>query len=113
MNTGVFTYVAHPDLFNFCGDGAIYEKYMRKICVASRECGIPLEINFLGIRTGRHYPAKHFWRIAGEERSPVTFGCDAHASIDAADPASYARAMEMVEEYGLNYIGMPNIINIQ
>ena len=31
METGVFTYVAHPDSFNFVGDEALYCKQMRRI----------------------------------------------------------------------------------
>lgn len=113
MKTGYFSYVAHPDIFNFWGDEAFYEGEMRRICIASRETGIPLEINFLGIRCERHYPNETFWRIAGEEMSPVTFGFDAHSPIDAYDEDSLERALEMVERYKLNYIGKPEINDIQ
>lgn len=110
MNTGVFTYVAHPDMFNFTGDDEIYKKEMRKICVESKKLSIPLEINFLGIREGRIYPRKLFWEIAGEEKCPVTFGFDAHDINSAYDGESYLKAMEMVEKYKLNYIGKPDIV---
>ena len=29
MNTGLFTYLAHPDMFRFVGDPAIYQKHVR------------------------------------------------------------------------------------
>ena len=109
METDVFTYVAHPDVIEFIGDTDIYETEMRKICEASKRTGIPLEINFLGIRTNRNYPDERFWRIAGEVKSPVTFGFDAHSAVDAYDGASFVKAQEMVKTYGLNYVGMPKV----
>ena len=112
MNTGVFTYVAHPDVFNFTGDDELYKKEMRKICVESKKLNIPLEINFLGIRDGRAYPRMLFWEIAGEEKCPVTFGFDAHDVNSAYDGESFVKAMEMVEKYKLNYIGKPDIVKL-
>ena len=110
MDTGVFSYVAHPDLFRFTGDEATYCREMRAICAAAREKHIPLEINFLGIRGGRHYPWALFWQVAGEERAPVTFGYDAHDAAGAHDAASLPKAMELVEAYQLNYIGEPKLV---
>ncbi len=110
MKNGVFSYVAHPDVFNFTGQKSIYETEMRKICVTSRKYNIPLEINFLGIREKRNYPDETFWRIAGEEKAPVTFGFDAHEPKYAFDGESYIVAKKMVKKYKLNYIGKPKII---
>ncbi len=42
LETGRFTYLAHPDLLNFTGPESVYEKHMREICLASRELQIPL-----------------------------------------------------------------------
>ncbi len=78
-------YVAHPDIFNFVGDNKIYQEEMRKLCIASRELNVPLEINFLGIRENRNYPTDAFWQVAGEEQAPVTFGFDAHDVESAFD----------------------------
>lgn len=113
METGVFTYIAHPDIFHFTGDAAVYESAMRNICVAAREHNLPLEINFLGIRSGRHYPREGFWAIAGQEQSPVTFGFDSHDVQAAYDPASLDTAMALVDKYHLNYIGRPRLVLLQ
>lgn len=110
INTGVFTYIAHPDLINFKGDEEIYRNEMIKICNASKEKAIPLEINFLGIRTNRHYPNEKFWALAGEVKCPVTFGFDAHDPEGACDLESLKKAMELVKKYNLNYIGEPKLI---
>ena len=109
METGVFTYVAHPDSFRFVGDENLYREQMRRICVRARELNMPLEINFLGIRMGRHYPNERFWEVAGQEQSPVTFGFDAHDTDAACDLDSLAAAQALVDRYKLNYIGRPKL----
>ena len=113
MNTGVFTYLAHPDVMHFTGDVSVYQKEMRRICVESTRRNMPLEVNLLGIRENRHYPTSSFWEIAGEEKCPVTFGFDAHDTPSAFDGASIPKAKELVQKYGLNYIGKPNLVDIQ
>lgn len=113
IKTGVFTYVAHPDLIGFTGSKEIYSREMMKIIKASEEYNIPLEINFLGIREKRHYPNNYFWELVGTTKAPVTFGLDAHHAPNAYDGESLKVALEMVDKYNLNYIGKPNIIPIQ
>lgn len=113
MESGVFTYVAHPDILRFQGDESLYRREMRRLCAAAQEHNVPLEINFLGIREGRWYPRDLFWQIAGEERSPVTFGFDSHEVEAAYDGDSLPIAEEMVRRYRLNYIGKPELILLQ
>lgn len=104
MESGAFLYVAHPDVFCFTGADEIYEREMRKICRASRTTGVPLEINFLGLRANRTYPRESFWKLAGEENVPVVFGFDAHEAKHADGVDSEARARELVKKYGLRLI---------
>lgn len=113
IKSGVYSYVAHPDIFNFVGDKEIYYNEMSKICIASREYNVPLEINFLGIREKRNYPNSNFWKIAGKEKSPVTFGFDAHTAEDAFDGKSLRKAEKIVRKYNLNYIGKPKLVSIK
>ncbi len=109
MKSGVFSYVAHPDIINFFGDENIYLEEMTRLCNTAIEANTPVEINFLGIRDSRRYPNMKFWELAGKLGVPVTFGCDAHAPKDAFDEKSLEYAKEMVKKYSLNYIGMPKI----
>lgn len=113
MDRGVYTYIAHPDVFRFIGSDEIYERHMRRLCRASAEKNVPLEMNFYGIRDHRNYPDPRFWRIAGEEQSPMTFGFDAHTAESAYDGESLDVANEAVKKFNLKYIGKPTIINIQ
>ena len=107
MESGVFTYIAHPDMINYQGSEELYEKEMRRLCIASKRTNIPLEINGQGIRDNRIYPADRFWAIAGEVGCPVTIGFDAHSADAAWDRESVEKAKQLIGKYNLNYIGKP------
>lgn len=111
MKTGVFTYVAHPDFVNYRGSNdALYEAEMEKICLASKEYNIPLELNFGGARCNENYPSDKFFKIAGRIGCPITFGMDAHSADAAFDKQSLEKGMKMVKTHNLNYIGMPKLV---
>lgn len=110
MESGVFSYVAHPDVFHFVnGCEADYEKEMRRLCRAAARMDYPLELNFLGIRGKRHYPDERFWRIAGEEGCTAVFGIDSHEAVNAWDPDSLAAAKEITARYGLKVVDTVNL----
>lgn len=113
MKTRYFSCLAHPDVFNFTGNREIYKKHMREICKVSSEYNIPLELNFAGIRLNRHYPTDIFWKMAGEENSPVIFAYDAHSPEDAYDANSLPKACEIVKKYNLNLLPELKLVNIQ
>lgn len=113
MKTGAYTYVAHPDVFNFTGyDTQPYVAEMTRLCEASLALDIPLEVNFLGIRQKRYYPNPIFWELAGRIGVPVTFGFDAHSPDAAADLVSLAEAEDFVRRFDLRYIGKPALRRI-
>ena len=101
LETGLFTYFAHPDIFNFTGDRMVYDRHVRQICRRTRELGIPLEFNLLGWSEGKHYPDPTFWRIAGEEGAVAIIGCDAHAPEQTWDPALIERAEALLAGFGV------------
>jgi histidinol-phosphatase (PHP family) len=76
--TGKYLYLAHPDVIHFIGDTAVYEKEMRRLCKEMKAMDIPLEMNVLGLATGRNYPDSRFWEIAKETGNKVILGMDAH-----------------------------------
>lgn len=112
MKTGVFTYVAHPDIINFTGKNSDYVSEMTRICQTSKELNIPLELNLLGIRENRIYPNNLFWKIAGKIGAPVVVGCDAHSANDVYEVNCIFKAFKIIKKYKLNYIKTPNIIKI-
>lgn len=109
MKTGVFSYVAHPDVMCFTGDEEIYRQEIIRLCHASRELDIPLEINLAGVRHHKFYPSERFWEIVGAIGSPVTIGYDAHSIEHLLEKESLKTAMALIGKHRLNYIGMPRI----
>lgn len=104
MNTGLYTYFAHPDVMHFVGSRQVYRQQMRQLCREAKSCGLPLEINLLGLAEGRHYPDRDFWRIAGEEGCKAIIGCDAHTPAALLDVTAEEMAMDMAEAFGLEVL---------
>lgn len=104
METGLFTYFAHPDLVHFVGDEKFYRAESRRLCQAAKACSIPLEINLLGFREGRHYPNRVFWECAAEENCPVILGVDAHQPQNFQHTNSEERALEIIRSLGLHLL---------
>ena len=104
MQTGLFTYFAHPDLLRFEGEDAVYRKYMRRLCQEAKSCGLPLEMNQLGLWSGRNYPDGRFWELAAEEGCQVVLGWDAHAPEQLLKPQAEQRLREEVRRLGLNLL---------
>ena len=104
MNTGLFTYFAHPDLIHFTGDKKVYKEHMRELCREANSCHMPIELNLLGMEERRHYPNPRFWEVAAEENCLVVLGRDAH------DPKAFDRvkqekkALKIVKKLGLDLV---------
>ena len=104
METGLFTYLAHPDLMNYVGDEKTYDLQMRRICKTAKQCAMPLEINLWGMHCKKHYPNDRFWRLAAEEGNDVVIGCDAHEAWSVHYPEKETLALEIVKKYDLNLL---------
>ena len=104
LETGRFLYFAHPDVLRFTGDAGVYRQEMRKLCIRAKELGIPVEINLLGLREGRHYPNPLFWEAASETGNTVVIGADAHHPEHVVVPEVIRRAEEMADQLGLTVI---------
>ncbi len=78
LHTGVFACFAHPDIIKFVGDPEVYRKHMRTLIREAKACGIPLELNLLGLQTHRNYPNRLFWELVAEEGAEAIIGFDAH-----------------------------------
>ncbi len=112
METGLFTYLAHPDLLLFAGNPGLYREEMAGLCRAAKACGVPLEVNLLGLAGGRHYPNADFWAIAGEENCPVVLGRDAHDPRHFADTATEEKALAFVKQFHLHLLERPPLRSI-
>lgn len=110
LETGKFTYIAHPDLIHFVGETDIYRHHMRQLVRAAKQSGTPLEINLLGLGYGKHYPNPLLWELAAEEDCPVVLGLDAHAPDHVLNTEPERKALEMVQRLGLT---LPDTIELK
>lgn len=111
LSTGVFTYLAHPDNLKFVGDDAAYERQMRRLCQTCLDLDIPLEINLLGLRAGRHYPSERFFNIAADMGNKVVLGCDAHAPNEVAISENIRQGHELAKRCGLRVLDQIELRN--
>lgn len=102
MDTGLFSCVNHPDLAFYDGDEAVYRREMSRLCEVAKARQVPLEINLLGLSSGRHYPDPRFWQIAGEMGAPVILGRDAHQPEAFYDRETLNRAEALITGFHLN-----------
>lgn len=111
INTGAFTYIAHPDVIDFRGDADFYKEEMERLITRAKALGIPLEINLLGMRAGRHYPTPLFWEVASKHSPDVILGSDAHEPERVADKNEILKALRFADKYKLKVIDTPRIVN--
>lgn len=108
MDTGMFAYIAHPDIFmrgypvfdEHCGIIA------RQIIEKAIETNTPLEYNLLGfshsIVDGKQgYPYPDFWKLISEMKPPVTMGIDAHSPAAYLDKELFERGLTNLDSLGL------------
>ena len=103
MQTGVFTYLAHPDLIHYTGDDETYCRHMKKLIRASIDLDMPLEVNIYGFIDGRHYPCDRFWKLATEMGAKCVIGCDAHKPEVVRQPESIPGFVEFLERNHISY----------
>ena len=101
METGRYSYVAHPDLFHYTGDEAIYRRHYGRLCSYLKEKNVPVEINMLGHFQHRHYPSALFLKIAQETGNSAVIGCDAHSPYSLLDTAEQQACRQLAAEYDL------------
>lgn len=104
LNTGLFTYFAHPDLIHFTGSEKAFRRQMRDICREANSCGIPLEFNLLGLSEGKQYPNRVFWELAAEENCLCVLGRDAHSPKALLDEKNEQQALEILNSLGITPI---------
>ena len=102
LDTGRFLHFAHPDLIHFTGEDLVYEREMTELCRYCKDHEILVELNLLGIRMKRHYPGKHFWRIAAREGNRVVLGSDAHTPDAVFSPEAVRQAEDFLKECGFS-----------
>ncbi len=101
IKSGRYLYLAHPDLVNFTGEDTVYRTHMKRLCEVLKEEDIPVEINMLGLWTGRRYPSKRFLELAKETGNKAIVGVDAHAPEHLLNKEAVDKTLALTEEFGL------------
>lgn len=108
LDEGIFSYIAHPDIFmrGYDGFDGKCEEVTRAIIERAVETNTPLEYNLLGLKHGINdgkagYPHPSFWKIAGEYKPLTVIGVDAHTPEAYGEDELYRRAEEFLSSCGL------------
>ena len=117
--SGVFAFIAHPDLFacsyaNKAWDAAA-QSHAHAVCAAAAAHNVPFELNGYGLRKksipDEHgkprsmYPWLPFWEVAAEHGVEVVLNSDAHEPEDTL--AGYAELEAMRRSLGLGIAHLP------
>ena len=108
LETGLFTYLAHPDLFMHrwpLGFGAECRAAARDLCDACLALNVPMEYNthmrYAGKGLpGAGYPCRPFFEIAAAAGVPVVIGLDAHDPAELSNPVQWDLAEREIRETG-------------
>jgi histidinol-phosphatase (PHP family) len=112
LATGAYTYLAHPDMYAFNGDEAVFREEMTRLCQEVKALGLPIEVNMLGLADHRHYPSERFYRIAAEVGNEIIVGCDAHSPAALLDLESQRKTRAFAEQFGLRVVDTVSFRNI-
>ncbi|MDH6366162.1 MULTISPECIES: histidinol-phosphatase [unclassified Breznakia] len=117
LKTGIYSYLAHPDLFmrgrkHF---DAFTKKISREICEACKEMDIPLEYNLAGAEVShithqQQYPHPDFWQIAAEVGNKAIIGFDAHNNRQLENEYYYNQAKAHLDALGMEVIDTINFL---
>jgi histidinol-phosphatase (PHP family) len=118
MRTGLYSCMAHPDLFLYKFDEFDDElrAASRELCEAAAALNIPLELNLYGLRkrtearrvhglfkkVGLGYPTIYFWEEAARAGCKAIIGVDAHELWHMDDPELYVSAEMTLAALGMD-----------
>jgi len=103
MDTGLYSYVAHPDVIFYKEDSIRHLKEMEKICIKAKQLDMPLEFNLLGFKAHRHYPSMAFLKLCAKHHNKIIIGCDAHEPNRLRDIETYIKAKSLILSMGLEF----------
>lgn len=111
MSTGLYSYLAHPDLFMRGRDvfDSVAAKESDRLCRWCKDNGAVLEFNLEGARMSEEknvswYPCMEFWEIAAAYGNDVIIGVDAHNPKSLRENPYYDASVEYLKKLKLNLI---------
>ncbi len=116
LDTGLFTYLCHPDVFLYNQPvfNETCEKAIRTILEKASSTHTPLEVNLHGTYRGKIlspegredycYPNRTFWTMASKYPVRCLYGVDAHDPAQLLDKEALEKAEKEVSGLGLSFI---------
>lgn len=113
MKTGLFGYLAHPDLFMRHRTSEQFSKACEEatdmLCQCALECRMPIEYNLAGLLTqlrgmDRGYPSAPFWDRARKWKNDVIIGVDAHSPDQLSDLILWDTGVRRVKQLGFHIV---------
>lgn len=108
MDTGLFAYIAHPDLYmrGYAEFDSHCEKVAVDIISKAIKTNTPLEYNLLGFKHGINdgkpgYPHPKFWEIAADMKPLCIVGVDAHTPEAYSEHSLFIAGYDNLKKYGL------------
>lgn len=115
LSSGLYSLVAHPDLFvrslRSWSDDA--EACSIAVLEAAKHYQIPIEYNLGGLRFGgggMTYPYEPFWKLAARIGNDVVIGIDAHSPLDLSDERTKLLAETHLKSLGITPLSAPHLI---
>lgn len=114
MKTGIFSYLAHPDLplANYPDMDKKAEDCMAAIITEAKKLDLPLEYNLYGVDkiergifAGKGYPAPKFWQLAADLGATAIIGVDAHRPENLLRADRFHAAEDFLRSTGITLIG--------
>ena len=112
MDTGLFTYLAHPDLIHFVGAPHAFRQWIGVLIREARDHGVPLEYNLLGLREQRNYPGALFLELVAQENLPLVLGVDAHLPEHLTNTEQLVQARAILDRFGIAIQPTVDIVHI-
>ena len=114
IRSGLFMYVAHPDVFMLAVTKytPFIEKVFNEIVDEAIKYDIPLELNISGfnrLESDRElgaisYPCKPLWEIAKKKGAKIIYGGDYHFIHDVHNERNIKLLDEFINELGLEFV---------
>lgn len=121
MKSGLFLYIAHPDIF-FCHTDEvkpIHKKITKEIIEASIKYDVPLEVNIHGFLRNKNrkgkvyidYPCDYFWEQVSKSNAKVVCGGDYHNPSEIDDRAYLDLYEALIERYNIKLTDIKEVFN--
>lgn len=123
IKTGLFSIVAHPDLFIYWYEqkDELFYEYINKIIDTVIEMDVALELNISKITNLKKagssspkeeacFPVDEFWELVAKKGAKVVVGLDCHC-VEAVSAEDFEYGINLARQYGLNLVDIDLVIN--